>query len=137
MTRTASTMLPLGTVIPEFALPDAVSGEVVRSSDLADGRAVLVMFLCNHCPFVRHVVDEVSELAREYGRRGVGIVAINANDLEAYPQDAPDRMRRLAEEKGWEFPFLFDETQETAKSFRAACTPDFFVFDADAALAYR
>lgn len=130
-------MLPLGTEIPEFALPDAVSGEIVRSSDLAGRRAALVMFLCNHCPFVRHVIDELGRVAADYGPRGVGIVAINANDVEAYPADAPGEMRRLAEEKGWAFPFLYDESQETAKTFRAACTPDFFLFDAEGRLAYR
>jgi len=103
-----------------------------------DGAPVLVvMFLCNHCPFVIHVLDELDRLVSEYIAKGVAFVAINSNDVEAYPQDAPDRMRELALERQWQFPYLFDETQEVAKAYRAACTPDFFVFDSKRALVYR
>jgi len=95
------------------------------------------MFICNHCPFVKHVIDGVTNLAADYLPRDVGIIAINSNDRVGYPQDAPEQMKRLAEELGWDFPFVFDETQEVAKAFRAACTPDFFLFDAAGNLAYR
>ncbi len=130
-------MLPLGTALPELSLVDAASGRSVSADDLADRSALLVMFICNHCPFVKHVVGELGRLAEDYLPRGVGIVAINSNDVDAYPQDGPEHMRRLAEREGWEFPFLLDETQEVAKRFGAACTPDFFLFDADRRLAYR
>ncbi|MCZ6478700.1 MAG: thioredoxin family protein [Gemmatimonadetes bacterium] len=137
MVETPSTMLPLGTALPELSLVDAASGRSVSADDLADRSALLVMFICNHCPFVKHVVGELGRLAEDYLPRGVGIVAINSNDVDAYPQDGPEHMRRLAEREGWEFPFLLDETQEVAKRFGAACTPDFFLFDADRRLAYR
>ena len=137
MVETPSTMLPLGTALPELSLVDAASGRSVSADDLADRSARLVMFICNHCPFVKHVVGELGRLAEDYLPRGVGIVAINSNDVDAYPQDGPEHMRRLAEREGWEFPFLLDETQEVAKRFGAACTPDFFLFDADRRLAYR
>ena len=137
MAETPSTMLPLGTPVPDFSLVDAVSGQTVSSSDFEDRDALLVMFICNHCPFVKHVVHELGRIGADYLPRGVGIVAINANDGERYPQDAPPRMKELAEAEGWEFPFLFDETQAVAHEFRAACTPDFFVFDSEGSLAYR
>jgi len=137
MVETPSTMLPLGTALPDFSLVDAVSGSSVSADDLADRSALLVMFICNHCPFVKHVVGELGRLAEDYLPGGVGIVAINSNDVDAYPQDGPEHMRRLVEREGWEFPFLLDETQEVAKRFGAACTPDFFLFDADRRLAYR
>jgi peroxiredoxin len=129
-------MLQLGTRMPEFSLTGAVDGRGVRSADFA-GKPLLVMFICNHCPFVKHVVDELSRLAADYLPRGVAVVAINANDPLAYPQDAPPEMKALAEREGWEFPFLFDETQEVAKAFEAACTPDFFLFDGEGMLVYR
>ncbi len=137
MVETPSTMLPLGTALPDFSLVDAASGSRVSADDLADRSALLVTFICNHCPFVKHVVGELGRLAEDYLPRGVGIVAINSNDVDAYPQDGPEHMRRLVEREGWEFPFILDETQGVAKKFGAACTPDFFLFDADRRLAYR
>jgi thiol-disulfide isomerase/thioredoxin len=137
MAETASTMLPLGTTLPSFSLPDAVSGLVRSEGDVKGARGTLVMFICNHCPYVKHVVHELGRLAGDYAPKGIGVVAINSNDVDAYPQDGPENMRSLANAEGWDFPFLYDETQEVAKSFRAACTPDFFAFDAGGRLAYR
>ncbi len=137
MAETPSTMLPLGTGAPDFKLPDAVSGKEFTLSDFEGVRALLVMFLCNHCPFVVHVRDGLTEVAREYAGRGVAGVAINANSLQTHPEDGPEHMKALAEQENWTFPFLFDETQEVAKAYRAACTPDLFVFDASLRLAYR
>jgi thiol-disulfide isomerase/thioredoxin len=137
MVAVPSTLLSLGTPVPDFALPDAVSGRQVSPADHRDAAALLIMFICNHCPFVKHVMPELGRLEREYGGMGLAILAINANDPEAYPADAPPEMRRLANEQGWGFPFLFDETQEVAKAFQAACTPDFYLFDRNRALAYR
>jgi thiol-disulfide isomerase/thioredoxin len=137
MAETPSTMLPLGTPLPDFALRDAFSGAEVGVAGLADHPVLLIMFICNHCPFVKHVIPELGRLAEDYGGRGVGIAAINSNDVDRYPQDGPAAMRELAGREGWTFPFLLDETQEVARAFRAACTPDFFVFDADRKLVYR
>ena len=137
MAETLSTMLTLGTRVPAFSLDNAVDGRTVSPDDYADSPALLVMFICNHCPFVKHVIDGVTKMAADYLPRGVGIIAINSNDRVGYPQDAPEKMKRLAEELGWDFPFVFDETQEVAKAFRAACTPDFFLFDSTGHLVYR
>lgn len=134
MVETPSQMLPLGTKAPEFDLPDPRSGRNVRSTDL-DG-PLLVMFICNHCPFVKHVRGELARLGRDYAGR-LHIVAVMSNDTDAYPADGPDRMVEEAEQAGYTFPYLYDETQEVAKSYRAACTPDFFLFDAEHALVYR
>jgi peroxiredoxin len=133
----ASTMLPLGTVAPDFALPDAVSGRTVSSDDLRDAPALLVMFISNHCPFVQHVRDELARLGRDYTARGVAVVAIGSNDAARYPQDGPAAMKREAETHGYVFPYLHDESQEGARAYRAACTPDFFLFDAGRRLVYR
>lgn len=137
MVKTASTMLPLNSQAPAFSLPDTVSGKTVALSDLEKSPALLVMFICNHCPFVIHVRDQITHLQADYRDRGVVMVGINANSLQTHPQDGPGPMKTLAAELGWEFPYLFDETQQVAKSYRAACTPDFFVFDKDRRLAYR
>jgi thiol-disulfide isomerase/thioredoxin len=137
MAATPSTMLPLGTKMPAFSLTDAVSGRATSSDQIKGAKATLVMFICNHCPFVKHVMPELDRIAAEYGARGIGVVAINSNDLEAYPQDGPGPMRELALERGWEFPFLFDREQSAGRAYRAACTPDFFAFDAQSRLAYR
>ncbi|MCL7928251.1 MAG: thioredoxin family protein [marine benthic group bacterium] len=137
MAETPSTMLALGTPVPTFQLEDAVSGRIVSGTDYGGSRALLVMFICNHCPFVKHVVGELGRLGEDYLSRGVGIVAINSNDVRLYPQDGPERMKELADGEGWGFPFLLDDTQEVAKKFRAACTPDFFLFGSDGRLAYR
>jgi thiol-disulfide isomerase/thioredoxin len=136
MVKTPSTMLDLGTPLPAFSLPDAVSGRTFSATD-ATGPATVVMFICNHCPFVKHVMGEIGSLAADYGPRGVSIFAINSNDIVAHPDDGPEHMKALAAARGWRFPFLFDETQETAKAFRAACTPDFYLFDGARQLVYR
>jgi peroxiredoxin len=136
MARTASTMLPLGTEAPDFRLPD-FAGQMHALADFRDQSALLVAFLCGHCPFVRHIRGEFARYAREYRARGLAVVAINSNDLAAYPQDGPDGMRAEAAELGYDFPYLLDETQAVAKGYRAACTPDFFLFDADRRLVYR
>ena len=136
MPATPSTMLPLGTIAPAFSLPDP-AGRIVSSDDLASSPALLVMFLSNHCPYVRHVGEEVVRVGNEYGARGVAVVAICSNDVALYPDDGPARMAEVARMMGATFPYLYDETQEVAKAYRAACTPDFFLFDADRRLVYR
>jgi peroxiredoxin len=136
MVNTPSTMLPLGTRAPNFSLRDATTGKTVSLAE-AKGKALLVMFICNHCPFVVHVRDQLTRLADDYQKKGVAVIAINSNSVETYPQDGPDKMKELAREMGWKFPFLFDSTQDVAKAYRAACTPDFFLFDAKRALVYR
>jgi thiol-disulfide isomerase/thioredoxin len=130
-------MLPLGTAMPALSLTDAVSGRRFSERDITGPKGTLVMFICNHCPFVKHVLPELDRLTAEYAARGVGIAAINSNDVTTYPQDGPVAMRELAAGRGWKFPFLFDDSQAVAKAFAAACTPDFFAFDASRRLAYR
>jgi peroxiredoxin len=130
-------MLSLGTRLPAFRLTDVLSNREVSEADYSDRPALLVMFICNHCPFVKHVMGELGSIGAEYQKRGAAVIAINSNDARNYPQDGPEKMRELAIREGWTFPFLFDETQEVAKAFRAACTPDFFVFDGNGELAYR
>jgi peroxiredoxin len=137
MAATQSTMLELGTPAPAFALPEVVSGRIVRLEDFAGQRALLVVFLCAHCPYVVHVAPELARIARDYAGQPLGIVGITANDTEAYPQDAPEPTARFAAEQGFSFPILFDENQAVAKAYSAACTPDFFLFDASHRLAYR
>jgi peroxiredoxin len=129
-------MLTLGTPAPDFALPDT-DGTVVSLASLAAAPVLLVMFICNHCPFVRHVRSELALLGRDYTERGAAIVAISSNDPDAYPADAPARMKEEKEEAGYVFPYLFDATQDVAAAYHAACTPDFFVFDGDRRLVYR
>ena len=136
MARTPSTMLALGTLAPGFSLPDH-DGRQHALGDFAASPALLVAFICNHCPFVRHLRVEFAAFAREYQPRGLAVVAINSNDVEAYPQDGPDAMRAEAAELGYVFPYLLDATQAVAKAYRAACTPDFFLFDAGRRLVYR
>ena len=136
MARTASTMLPLGTKAPAFSLPN-VDGETVSLGDFQAAPALLVAFICNHCPFVKHVAPAFAELGREYQAKGVGVVAISSNDVANYPADSPEQMVREAEEQGYTFPYLFDDTQEVAKAYSAACTPDFYVFDKNHKLVYR
>lgn len=128
-------MVPLGTPLPEFRLP-AVQGEEVDSTGYR-GRVLVILFLCNHCPFVRHLSDGLASFGRDMRALGVGVVAISSNDPEKYPADAPDRMREVAAASGWDFPYAFDGTQAVARLFRAACTPDFFVYDTAGLLAYR
>jgi peroxiredoxin len=136
MVQTPSTMLPLGTPAPDFSLVEPATGKTWTLSDFR-APTLVVMFICNHCPFVIHVRDEFSRLARDYAGRGVDFVAINANSAESHPQDGPAHMAALAGELGWTFPFLFDETQAVAKAYHAACTPDFYVFDRERRLRYR
>jgi peroxiredoxin len=136
MVRTPSTMLPLGTPAPDFKLMN-VDGREVELADFAGKPALLVMFMCNHCPFVIHVAEELARLSSEYMARGVAVVGINSNDTATHPADSPERMVAEAEERGYQFPYLFDETQEVAHEYRAACTPDFFLFDKDRKLVYR
>lgn len=138
MAATPSTMLPLGTPAPDFDLPDTTQpGRRVVLKDFADAKLLVVSFLCNHCPFVKHVQDEFAAIAREYQPKGVAFVAISSNDVENYPDDAPEKMTAEAKSAGYAFPYLYDESQEVAKAHRAACTPDFYVFDADRKLIYR
>ena len=136
MAAVNSQMLPLGTTLPRFELPDP---DGKPHSLPANAPAYLVMFICNHCPFVKHVRHELAALGRDYGRggRGVAIAAINSNDAEKYPDDSPAKMKEEAQAAGYDFPYLVDADQSVAKSFRAACTPDFYVFDADRTLRYR
>jgi len=136
MVRTPSTMLPLGTGAPDFALPN-VDGRTVTLADAAGPRGTLVMFICNHCPFVKHVADELAALGRDCLPRGIGVVAISSNDVSSHPADSPEQMVHEAEERGYVLPYLYDETQEVAHAYHAACTPDFFLFDGDRKLAYR
>ncbi|WP_018479141.1 thioredoxin family protein [Pontibacter roseus] len=133
----ASTALPLGTVAPNFALLDTVSDKLVSLQDVVSSRATVIMFLCNHCPYVRHILDELVALAREYQQKGVNFVAISANNADAYPEDGPQQMKALATEKGFPFPYLYDQTQQVARAFHAACTPEFYVFDRSMRLAYH
>jgi peroxiredoxin len=137
MARTASTMLALGTTAPDFSLSDVVSGKTISRDGVAGPRGLLVMFLCAHCPFVQHVNQQLGQLGRDYAGRGIGIVAISSNDSDTYPDDAPPGLRRQAEEHGFQFPYLFDESQQVAGAYQAVCTPDFFLFDADQKLVYR
>jgi peroxiredoxin len=136
MARTESTMLPLGTKAPQFSLVN-VDGRAVSLSDFDDAPALLVMFICNHCPFVKHLADALASFASELMAKGVAVVAINSNDASSFPADSPEQMVREAEERGYQFPYLYDETQAVAKAYRAACTPDFFLFDGDQRLVYR
>lgn len=136
MAVTASKMLTLGTPAPNFSLPD-IEGNIVSLADFEESPALLVIFMCNHCPFVKHVLSDLVRLAREYQAKGVAVVGINSNDVANYPEDSPEMMAKLVEEAGFSFPYLYDETQEVAKAYQAACTPDFFLFDKESKLAYR
>lgn len=137
MALTESNMLPLGTVAPAFTLPDTVSDQAVNLTDVVGEKATVVMFLCNHCPYVIHVNEEIVRLVADYKNQGVGFVGISSNDVVNYPQDGPDKMKTHAQQAGYNFPYLYDESQDVAKAYDAACTPDFYIFDADKELAYR
>lgn len=136
MVKTLSTMLPLGTTAPDFSLIN-VDGRTVSRDDFQGAKGLLVMFICNHCPFVKHIAHELAALGNQYQQRGVGVVAISSNDVSSHPEDSPEQMVHEAESRGYAFPYLYDETQEVAKAYRAACTPDFFVFDGEMKLVYR
>jgi peroxiredoxin len=137
MALTESTMLELGTTAPDFALPDVLTGKTVRRDDLRGQKALLVMFICTHCPYVKHIETGLAALGKDYERKPVSIVAISSNDAEAYPDDSPAGLRRQAQRLGFRFPYLYDETQEVARAYKAACTPDIYLFDADLKLVYR
>ena len=137
MSAVPSKMLPLGTQLPAFTLPNAVDERIVRDVDFKGEKALVVMFICNHCPFVIHVRAEFARLYADYAPAGVAFVAINSNSVVSHPQDGPTHMKALAKELHWEFPYLFDASQDVARAFDAACTPDFFVFDSAHKLAYR
>jgi thiol-disulfide isomerase/thioredoxin len=138
MALTESNMLPLGTAAPDFSLPDTVSGKTIRLDEVAGGKkATVIMFLCNHCPYVIHVNPEIVQVANDYLPKDVGFVAISSNDVANYPADAPGLMKIQAERLGYPFPYLYDETQEVARAYDAACTPDFYVFDQSRVLVYR
>lgn len=137
MARTPSNMLALGTKAAPFELLNVVTGKKDSLSQLQSDKATVVMFICNHCPFVKHVLDGIISLANDYIPKGISFIAINSNDVEQYPDDSPENMKKLAEEKAFPFPYLFDETQEVAKAYEAACTPDFYIFDGKLELVYR
>jgi peroxiredoxin len=136
MAETPSTMAPLGMPAPDFRLPDA-NGKLVSLSDFAKAPAVLVVFMCNHCPFVKHIRGGLAQFGRDYQARGLAMVGINSNDVASYPEDSPARMAEEVKAAGYTFPYLYDETQAVAKAYRAACTPDFFLYDSDRKLVYR
>ena len=136
MVLTPSTMLPLGTKAPAFSLPN-VDGRTVSLDDFQGAPAYLVMFICNHCPYVKHVATELARLARDYQAKGVAVIAINSNDVSAHPADSPEQMVHEVESREYTFPYLFDETQAVAQAYKAACTPDFYIFDKAQKLAYR
>lgn len=136
MVLTPSTMLPLGTKAPDFSLPN-VDGKTVSLADLSGAKAYLIVFMCNHCPYVKHIAPELATLASQYQERGVAVVGINSNDVASHPDDSPAAMAEEVKQRGYTFAYLFDETQQVAHAYRAACTPDFYVFDADQKLAYR
>lgn len=137
MARTPSNMLPLGTIAPEFNLLDTVSDKTLNLQTIKGEKGTMIMFICNHCPFVIHVNPEISKLGQEYQEKGVGFIAISSNDIKNYPQDAPHLMKKVAKEQFYSFPYLYDETQEVAKAYQAACTPDFYLFDENLQLVYR
>jgi peroxiredoxin len=137
MVLTPSTMMPLGTKAPDFQLPDTISGEVKSLSDLKSDTATVVMFICNHCPFVKHIRHELVNIAKEYQRKAVSFVAISSNDVTEYPEDSPENMKKTAEDPGYPFPYLYDESQGVAQSYQAACTPDLYIFDRYLLCVYR
>jgi peroxiredoxin len=137
MALTPSTMLPLGTRAPDFQLPNVVTGELVSLKTFSQSKALLVMFICQHCPFVQHMKSELVKLGKDYKNKGLGVVAICSNDIEHYPKDAPEALKSMALELKLAYPLCFDETQTVAKAYEASCTPDFYLFDQDRDLVYR
>lgn len=137
MAATSSAMVPLGTTAPAFTLPDAVSGKNLPLQELSSTHATVIMFICNHCPFVKHVNKELVRLANDYLPRGISFIAISSNDIINYPEDSPEKMKEVAEELGYPFPYLYDETQKVAREYAAACTPDFFIYDKNLKLVYH
>lgn len=137
MTNTTSQMLPLGTTAPNFKLLDTISDQNVKLEDCKGLKGTVIMFLCNHCPFVQHVNNQLVRMAKDYKTKGIDFIAISSNDVENYPQDAPDKMAETAKHEGYIFPYLYDASQQVAKAYHAACTPDFFIFDTELKLVYR
>lgn len=137
MARTESTMLPLGTQAPDFSLLDPRTNTKVGLRDIQGSKGTLVMFICNHCPFVKHILPELTAVCHQALKADIGVIAINANDIEHYHDDAPEHMASLADNLAWQFPYVFDDTQAIASAYQAACTPDFFLFDKDLTLVYR
>ena len=137
MSLTPSNMMPLGTIAPDFELPDTVSGENKTLSEYKPGKAIVIMFICNHCPYVVHVQEEIVRLANDYLPKGILFIAISSNDINHYPADSPEKMKEMALAKDYPFPYLFDESQDVAKSYNAACTPDFYIFDQEFKCVYR
>ena len=137
MARTPSNMLALGTKAPDFSLPNTVDSKTYSFDKISGTRGTVVMFICNHCPYVIHVMEGITALAKDYQNNGIGFVAISSNDVVNYPEDHPKLMKKLAEDRGFSFPYLYDETQSAAISYEAACTPDFYLFDSDLKLVYR
>jgi len=129
MALTSSTMLELGTLAPDFSLPDVISGRTFTLQDFQGKKAFLIMFICRHCPYVQHVKEEIAKIGRDYKDKDIAIVAVSANDADLYPEDSPESLKEMAQELNFTFPYLYDERQETAKAYTAACTPDFFLFD--------
>jgi peroxiredoxin len=137
MAETASNMMPLGTKAPEFSLPNVLNEEKLSLADVRGEQGLVVMFICAHCPYVKHIQEELAFVAEKYQHRGLGFVAISSNDVGTHPEDAPDQLKIQAEDNDFTFPYLYDETQEVARSYDAACTPDFYLFDADLKCVYR
>ena len=137
MSATPSAMIELGTKAPEFNLPDTISGNTLSLNDLRSDISTVVMFICNHCPYVKHIASKLSEVAKEYESKGISFIAISSNDVKNYPEDSPDKMKEFAEMHNFIFPYLYDETQDVAKKYKAECTPDIFVFDSNLLLVYR
>tara|TARA_Y100000385_G_scaffold166289_1_gene172354 strand:- start:3536 stop:4090 length:555 start_codon:yes stop_codon:yes gene_type:complete len=137
MARTPTTQIPLGFKAPKFNLPDVISNKNISLNDIDQSKGLVVMFICNHCPYVIHVMDEIINIANYYQKKGIGFVAINSNDVINYPDDDPSKMKLFAQEKKFPFPYLYDESQKTAKDYDAACTPDFSVFDKELNCIYR
>jgi peroxiredoxin len=137
MARTPSSMVALGSAAPDFSLSDVITGRTVTRKDVAGPKGMLAMFICRHCPFVKHVQEELAKLGRDYANSGVGMVAISANDESTHPEDSPENLAAMAKELGYSFPYLFDRSQDVARAYDAQCTPDFFLFDAKGHLVYR
>ena len=137
MAETPSTMIPLGFKAPEFTLLDPVSNTLKSLKELQSDKATVIMFICNHCPFVKHVNEQLVKLAMDYQQKGVSFIAINSNDVDNYPEDSPEKMKKYAAKLNYPFPYLYDETQEVAKEYDAACTPDFYIFNKDLKCVYR
>lgn len=137
MARTESVMIPLGTSAPDFSLVDVMTGKTMSLENIRGNNGLLTMFLCRHCPFVKHLEQGIAQLGKEYKEKGIGVVAISSNDAAAYPDDAPESLKEQGRQLGFTFPYLYDETQEVARTYDAACTPDFFLFDKELKLIYR